>query len=61
MKLRLLEMEALHGKRKSGPSRERKPAADLKMSLPVSLPADVLPKSTLPKSLTRFFPRRSAK
>jgi O-6-methylguanine DNA methyltransferase len=61
MKLRLLEMEALHGNRKPGPSAERKPAAALKMTVPASHPAEVLPKGTLPKSLTRFFPRRSAK
>jgi methylated-DNA-[protein]-cysteine S-methyltransferase len=60
MKLRLLEMEALHGNRKSASAAERKPAAALKMAHPASHPA-VLPKDTLPKSLTRFFPRRSAK
>lgn len=61
MKLRLLEMEALHGNRRSEPSAERKSAATLKMPPPESRPADVLRKGTLPKSLTRFFPRRSAK
>jgi O-6-methylguanine DNA methyltransferase len=61
MKLRLLEMEALHGKPKPAHASDRKPAQTLKMSPPVSRHDDVLPKGTLPKSLTRFFPRRSAK
>jgi len=61
MKLRLLEMEALHGKPRSEPSPERKSAVTLKLPPPESRQAQLLQKGTLPKSLTRFFPRRSAK
>lgn len=61
MKLRLLEMEALHGKHKPKAADERKSVATLKMPPPESRFAAMLQKSTLPKSLPGFFPRRSAK
>jgi methylated-DNA-[protein]-cysteine S-methyltransferase len=61
MKLRLLEMEALHGKHHSPPAKGPKPAATLKMPPPGSRHDEALRKGTLHKSLTRFFPRRSAK